>query len=1095
MKLQRYIYLFLLVFVSAMTLRLTAQTYRGGIAGTVEDSSGAAVPNAHVSLTGMDTGFKREMDSTTSGGYSFQDLQIGNYSISVTASGFSPVKIDNIAVRPGQVFALDPKLSINGVSESVEVNASALALDTVSSTNNNVVNDKAVENIPLNGRDYTQLIKITPGVNGAGSVNGTRTNQNNYQIDGADNNDIWQNNTAANQGGVAGIAGVTIPVEAIDQFTVQSSGNAEAGRNPGGLITLAIKTGGNSFHGSAYYFNRNEFFAARSPFTPDATRKPKLRNQQFGGSLGGPIMKDKLFFFVNYERQMYTIQNSANATEPVAAYVTQAENLLTAHKVAVNPLSVNLLQLWPAGNAAGYAASQNNYVETDPQHGYSDNTMGNINWNINSKQSLKIQSFIGTGRQFAPGAPVAWYYQVAPDITQNFSASHNWAVTDHFSNQLLAAVGVFNQTFNDQNHSWDMPALGLNTGVTNPSLFGAPTITISGSFTFDTPGSTQPLGRKDYTGHITDAATWVHGKHQIRFGGEFRRNYMDLQYQNGVRGTFTFDGTASNGASAAITAAGGTPWYNDTTAPSQVRALADYMSGYFTQATFLQGNLRRDIYQKNLAFFVQDQHQVLSNLSLNYGLRYEYTGALTSNGVLSVFRPGVSGADANGLLLVGNSGQPGVFNPGKAHFSPRIGFAWQNTEKMVIRGNYGLYFDSPAFNGFGDNSAANGGTARGLQGNPVGNPPVQNVTQRYQQWMTGVDPFTTGTATTPATYGLFSVNPNLKMAYAQNFTLNTEYQVSRNTLVTLGYNGSLGHNLYNLLDINQPTPGTVAGEQTRRPYYNSSLLDVAHRQAIGVVNQVSSYGSSNYHSLVASVKVSGYHGLTGQASYTYGHALDVGSAFRSSTPQNSFNLAGDYGSSDFDVRHTLNAYLVYEAPQIGHSLPVLTKGWQVNAFTTAFTGTPLTVKTGSDTSGTAENNDRVSLVPGAAVKTATNTKLIPATSATSAPFAQIFNRAAFVNPAQGSYGNTARNQFRGPGFFTFDTSVVKNTQIREGVSLQLRAEMFNIFNHINLANPSVSNPVGSATFGRSTNTRNNSSQPGIGPGEPFNVQLAGKIIF
>ncbi|HEX2917808.1 MAG TPA: carboxypeptidase-like regulatory domain-containing protein, partial [Edaphobacter sp.] len=373
MKLQRYIYLLLLVFVSAMTPMLTAQTYRGGIAGTVEDSSGAAVPNAHITLTGMDTGFKREMDSTTSGAYSFQDLQIGNYSISVTASGFSPVKIDNIAVRPGQVFSLDPKMSISGVAESIEVSASALALDTVSSTNNNVVNDKAVENIPLNGRDFTQLIKITPGVNGAGSVNGTRTNQNNYQIDGADNNDIWQNATAANQGGVAGIAGVTIPVESIDQFTVQSSGNAEAGRNTGGLITLAIKTGGNSFHGSAYYYNRNEFFAARSPFTPAATRKPKLRNQQFGGSLGGPIMKDKLFFFVNYERQMYTIQNSANATEPVAAYVAQAQSLLAAHNVAVNPLSVNLLQLWPAGNAAGYAATQNNYVEKDPQHGYSDN--------------------------------------------------------------------------------------------------------------------------------------------------------------------------------------------------------------------------------------------------------------------------------------------------------------------------------------------------------------------------------------------------------------------------------------------------------------------------------------------------------------------------------------------------------------------------------------------------------------------------------------------------------------------------------------------------------------------------------------------------
>lgn len=1103
-SLLRHSYILLLVLVSAMTPFLGAQTYRGGIAGTVQDSTGAAVPNASIKLVGEDTGFTREMQSTSSGDYSFQDLQIGNYSVTVSAAGFSPTKVEHIAVRPGQVFALDPKLSINSTNETVEVSASALALDTVSSTTNNVVNEKAVANIPLNGRDFTQLIKITPGVNGAGSVNGTRTNQNNYQIDGADNNDIWQNATAANQGGVAGIAGVTIPVEAIDQFTVQTQGNAEAGRNPGGLITLAVKTGTNKYHGSAYYYNRNEFFAARSPFTPAATRKPKLRNQQFGGSAGGPILRDKVFFFVNYERQTYTIQNSANATEPVAAYVNQANALLAAHNVAVNPLSTNLLQLWPAGNATGLAASQNNYVEKSPQHGYSDNTMANINWNITPRQSLRVQSFIGTGRQFAPGAPVAWYFQVAPDITQNFSIAHNWAVTDHFSNQLLAAVGIFNQTFNDQKHDWNMPALGLNTGVTTPSLFGAPTIKITGSFTFDTPGSTQPLGRKDYTGHLTDAATWIHGKHQVRFGGEFRRNYMDLQYQNGVRGTFNFDGNASNGSAAAIQAAGGTPWYNDTSASADVRALADYMSGYFTSATFLQGNLRRNLFQKNVAFFVQDQYQVLSSLSLNLGVRYEYTGALTTDGILSVFRPGAPGADANGLVLAGASGQTPTFTPGKAHFSPRLGFAWQNSPKMVIRGNYGLYFDSPAFNGFGDNSAANGGTARGLQGNPVGTPPVVNVTQRNQKWSTGVNPFA-GAAASSSTTGLFSVDPNLKMAYSHNFTLNTEYQVSRNTLVTVGYVGALGRHLYNLLDINQPTPGAIATQQTRRPYYNSTL--VANAKTIGIVNQVSSGGTSNYSALLASIKTSGYHGLTGQVSYTYGHALDVISGFRSSTPMNSYNLAADYGSSDFDVRHTLNAYLVYEAPQIGHSLPVLTKGWQFNAFTTAFTGTPLTVKTGTDISGTAENNDRISLVPGGKYKTSTGTSLIPATSPTAAPFAQIFTATtgAFANPTQGTYGNTGRNAFRGPGFFTFDASVVKNTQIREGINLQLRAEMFNIFNRINLANPSVSNPCGSfsastsctpsATFGRSTATRNNGSAPGIGPGEPFNVQLAGKIIF
>ncbi len=523
----------LLLLVLSVAQLVLGQTFRGGIAGTVQDSSGAVVSGAKISLTGTETGLKKEAVSTSSGDYSFSDLPIGLYNIVVETPGFATQKIAGIKVTVGQIYSLDIKVSVATSSQEVEVNAAAVTLDTVSSTTNSVVGDKAVANIPLNGRDFTQLVKIVPGYNGAGSLNGTRTNQNNWQIDGADNNDIWQNGAAANQGGVGSIAGVTIPIDAIDQFTVQSQGNAEAGRNAGGLISLAIKTGTNNFHGSAYYFNRNEYFAARSPFLIASQRKPKLRNQQFGGSLGGPIIKDKLFFFVNYERQKYLIQNSAAATEPTTAYVQAGTALLAKHGISVNPLSLSVLSLWPQGNKPSGPASAGNYNDGRPQSGYSDNTIGNITYNLTSRQSLRLQAFVGTGRQFAAvGTNIFDYYQVAPDITQSFAATHNWAVSDHVSNQVIAAVGVFNQTFNDENHSQNIPALGLNTGVTNPSLFGAPTISISG---LDTVGQTQPLGRKDYTGHITDVATWVSGKHQYRFGGEFRRNYMDLQYQRNVR--------------------------------------------------------------------------------------------------------------------------------------------------------------------------------------------------------------------------------------------------------------------------------------------------------------------------------------------------------------------------------------------------------------------------------------------------------------------------------------------------------------------------------------------------------------------------------
>ncbi|MEK6397718.1 MAG: TonB-dependent receptor, partial [Terriglobus sp.] len=972
--------------------------------------SGAAIPKAKVVLKNTETGETRTTDSTGAGAYVFQDLQIGTYSVTVSAAGFGDLTLNKIDVNPGAVTPANAKLTVGSSEVVVDVAADTTSeIQTLSSANNAVISSKAVSEIPLNGRDFTQLIKLAPGVNGAGSVNGTRTNQNNYQLDGADSNDIWQNNTAANQGGVGPIAGVTIPVESIDQFAVQSSGNADAGRNPGGTISLSVKTGTNNFHGSAYYYTRNEFFAARDFFQADNTRKQKTRNQQFGASLGGPIMKDKLFFFVNYERQKYVIQlPSSNATEPGQAYITMATNLLTKHGFTVNPLSQNLLRnLWQGGYNTNLSSTPNNYVEATPRVGYSDNVMSNLNYIINPKQTLRLQAFVGTGRQVEPGGATVWYFQAAPDITQNFSASHNWAITERFSNQLLAAVGIFNQTFNDNRHDFNMPALGLNTGVTNPSLFGAPSISITG---FDSVGATQPLGRKDYTGHITDSATWVKGAHQFRFGGEYRRNYMDIQYQNGVRGNFGFPGTASanmtlGAGQTAYSSSGSTatPLAADTDVnpnkQTEVLALADFLAGNFSSASIIRGNLRRDLYRTDLAFFISDQFKVTHNLTLNYGVRHEYTGALSSTGPLSVWRPGRAGTDANGLLLVGNSGQPSTYNPGKLHFAPRVGFNYNPYEKLVIRGNWGLYFDAPPFNGFGDSAPGFvGATARGVQANPVAG--LSNVSLNgVNQWTTNQPVFANATAA--STVGLFSVDPNLHMAYAQNFGLTTEYQLSSRNVFTLAYNGSLGTHLYTMLDANQAAPWstsapgtTTAGPSTvvstasngcanaanvantnclqrRRPYYGSL-------PGVGAVVQVSSNAASNYHSLQASLKSSNFHGLTSQISWTYGHSLDNGSAFRSTGPIDSTNLRLDYGNSTYDVRHTVNGYVVYEIPG-SHVLPVLSKGWQVTGFLTYYTAAPFSITVG-DTTGIGMAKDRVNYNGGNYKTGASNITFRPGTT-------------------------------------------------------------------------------------------------------------------
>src|SRR5260370_27879401 len=359
----------LVMLALAITQVMVAQTFRGGIAGAVQDSTGAVVANAKISLTGTDTGYKRETVSTSSGVYSFQDLPLGAYSIAVEAAGFQPSKIDKIDVRPGQVYALDIKVAIASSTEQVEVNANAVAIDSVSSTNTAVVPAQAVANIPLNGRDFTQLLKITPGYNGAGSLNGARTNQNNWQIDGADNNDIWHNTQGANQAGVSGIAALTLPTHPTDQLSSHPQSNAEVGRNGGVLLHLVVKSGTNRFHGTAYYFTRNEFFASKSELLPTSSRKPKIRNNQFGGSLGGPIMHDKLFFFVNYERQKYIIRAQFAATEPTTAWVAQATQLLKNHTIPVSQTSLNLLTLWPLRNNAAVPPTTNNSFDSIPHTG------------------------------------------------------------------------------------------------------------------------------------------------------------------------------------------------------------------------------------------------------------------------------------------------------------------------------------------------------------------------------------------------------------------------------------------------------------------------------------------------------------------------------------------------------------------------------------------------------------------------------------------------------------------------------------------------------------------------------------------------------
>src|SRR5580704_9977632 len=390
---------FTLLFLLGIGLSLVpasqAQTFRGGMNGVVTDQSGAVVPAAQITATDTATGVQHTTVTSSGGEFTFPDLPLGSYTVTAVAPGFQKVQVDKVEIKAGSLYSLPIKLNVAQQATTIEVSAAALTLDTTSTTQTAVVGGKPLQDTPLNGRDFTQLIILSPGFSnsgagGYGSLNGTRANQINWQIDGIDNNDLWHNIPAVNQGGVSGIAGIILPIDAIEQFSVQTQAGPESGRNPGGSVNLSLKAGTNQWHGTAYYFNRNEALGAANPFSIAADEpKQVVRNYNYGFSLGGPAIKDKLFGFVTYEHQRFKIGVPATATEPSTGWQNAAKAALAKFDVPINPVATNILAtLYPSsvtGALPGDTATGgavNNYLNSDPEYGYSYNGLAKIDWTI-----------------------------------------------------------------------------------------------------------------------------------------------------------------------------------------------------------------------------------------------------------------------------------------------------------------------------------------------------------------------------------------------------------------------------------------------------------------------------------------------------------------------------------------------------------------------------------------------------------------------------------------------------------------------------------------------------------------------------------------
>ncbi len=1056
-------------------------TFRGGINGTVTDQSGSLIPGATVEITNVATNISLKTTTTSAGEYAFPELNLGKYNIAVSATGFKTEKVIGVTVSAGEIFTQPVKLGISTSAETVEVNADAFTLDTTTTTQTTIIDAEAVDNAPLNGRDFTQLATLTPGFSnsgagGYGSLNGTRANQINWQIDGVDNNDIWHNIPAVNQGGVSGIAGIILPIDAVEQFSVQTNASADTGRNPGGTATLGLKGGTNQLHGSAYYFNRNELFGKKSPFTPN---KQKVRDYNAGGSVGGPIIKDKLFYFANYEQQRFVIGVPQQATEPTTEWQKYASDVVTSNGKSVNPISTGLLTLlWPsyaltspASEASGPAVD--NYVSPDPEFGYSYNGVAKIDYTINSTNSISAHFFGGQGNQVAPvGSALLPYYEVAPIHVQNWQLTYNHTFAPTLTNQIVAGVNYFNQVFNDDKIGYNVAGVGL---VDGSKYTDAPELQITG---FDSTGRTPPEGRNDITGQISDNLSWVKGKHQMRLGGEFRRVSLNEFYHRKAQGDFKFNGAQGNWDLSKSSLASG---ITDPNVTARITALADYLAGDVYSSAITLGNPERTVFVHTFAFFAQDSYQVTTKLNVNFGVRWDYEGPLNDDKKdLSVFRPSLGGVVFQGDKI------SSVYDPTYTDFSPRIGVSYQATPHMVVRAGAGIYYDTPNINPFLDNRPGNN-APNGLEGNPAGASPVFSISASGYTWQTGVDPF--GSATAPSCTaanpcGVFSVQKNFQPSNNINYNLQLEQSFGSNVITQLGYVGSSGHHLLSIVDLNQSLPNPNGVDQTSRPYYGTF-------PQYGNINEIQSIGNSNYNSLQATLRASNYHHLSTQFAYTWSHAFDDVTAYRGALPQDSTNFKGDYGQGDFDSRNNVVGEISYDIPGLeGHK--ALTGGWQLNSVMAFHSGLPFTVLTDDQTDNTGENNQRANQVianPYAGFKQ-------------QKPGANWLNPAAFVDPAAGTWGTTHRNAFVAPGYGDVDFSIFKNTKIGERINTQFRVEFYNLFNRTNFAPP-----LGGASGSYNPNQATISTlqlydtigdfngAPGIGSGEPFNTQLALKITF
>ncbi|MBL8174235.1 MAG: TonB-dependent receptor [Bryobacterales bacterium] len=1034
-----------LSLLAVLSLPSFGQNLRGALTGIVTDPQAKPLAGVAVELLQQQTGRRRAATTSLAGEFTFTALAPGAYRLEASRDGFRK-HAEEFTLLVNQDLRADFAMSAGGRTDTVEVSATRDLLRAESASMGAVVENRQIRGLPLDGRNFNELTLLVPGAmpaaqGSAGSVrgdfavnlNGQREDGNLFLLDGVYNSDPKLNGTS-----------VSPPVDGIQEFEVLTSAyDASFGRNAGGQISVVTKSGGNDLHGSLYEFFRNGAMDSANYFAPANEPKPAYQRNQFGFSLGGPIVRNKTFFFTDYEgrrakegiTRLTRVPTQAERSGDFSAFPGLLINPYARQPFAGNriprelqhPTGQAIANLYPLPNRADPVL---NFVSSPAQRDRGDQFDARLD-HLFSRSELTFRYSFADRDLFEPFAGPAFaavpsYGNHVPRRAQNVMLSETRTVTASLLNEVRLAfnrvgAGATPELYANNVNS----AIGLPSLSTNPRDNGLSFLTISGYSSLGHEYNS-PLNGVTNTYQLIDQATWSRGRHMLKFGGDIRYLQQNAFRDVQARGFLQFRGALTQ------------------------NPLGDVLMGLPT----FTGGARLDNPQhlrgRSYNFFLNDTFRLRQNLTFTFGIRYE----LNQPPVDSRDRANLFDAATGRLVPVGTGGIPrGGYFADRNNFGPRLGLAWSLDANTVLRTGYGIYFDQSAL-----------APSEGLYFNA----PYFDLRFYFPGEQTGLifvnNPFPANFPIPTPSSG-FSFQRDLRTPYVQQWNLSLQRQVGKGRVLEVGYVGSKGTKLYSARDINQPAPS--AAPLNLRPLFQ-----------FADINQLESRSNAHYQSLQARFQQRFYHGLAVIASYTMGKSIDDASAFFPSAgdpnfPQDSRNVRAERARSNFDVAQRFTTGYSYNLP-FGKGR--LRGGWQTHGIVSLQSGRPFTVAlpTEQDNSNTGISslgfgaNDRPNIIGNPRLDNPSATRW--------------FNTQAFALPAFGTFGSAGRNILEGPGNATVNFSVVKDTAFTERLTMQLRLETFNLLNRANFDLPDLF--FGNPTFGRVQSAQN-----------PRRLQLGLKLLF